>query len=128
MSGVHHAKKTFKCEVNNCEKIFGSKQLLQVHQRSEGHGKEKLVCQYDKCTAAFASLFILSSHTKTVHFKERAFGCLEQGCGKKFTIKQGLEYHLRAAHGAPKLVCKKDKCTATFVYERDFYKHTKNTH
>ena len=68
MAVVHLANKTYKC---NCERIFGSKSELEIHQRSAGHGKEKLVCHFANCTAAFASTSKLSRHKKTVHLKEK---------------------------------------------------------
>merc|ERR1719222_1833623 len=128
MAVVHLAKKTFKCKAGNCGKIYGTKQRLEVHQRSAGHGMKKLRCSHAKGASVFASFASLSTHMRAVHQSEKPFNCLEEECGKKFGSKLELENHLRSAHGAPKLVCKESNCAATFVFATQLYKHMKMLH
>ena len=151
--------KTFKCKVENCDKIFGFKQALEIHQRSAGHGKNKLTCQHVNCTASFSAPSSMLRHIRTVHLKEKPFSCLEQGCGKKFrdnaelkrhtmlvhlsekpfsclepgcgrkfSYKTVLQCHLRRAHGAPKLACKCDNCTAVFNHPCNLSRHVRSVH
>ena len=70
----------------------------------------------------------MSRHIKQVHLEEKPLACLEQHCGKKFRTKEELSDHLRHSHGAPKLACKHDKCTATFKFRTSYYKHMKSPH
>jgi len=68
------------------------------------------------------------THIKLVHQKEKAFLCQELGCGRKYVGKVQLKDHMRSAHGAPKLVCKKADCSASFVFSTLLYKHMMETH
>ena len=80
------------------------------------------------CSKNFRRKENLSLHIKTVHQKEKAFLCQELGCGKKFGQNNELRDHMRSAHGAPKLVCKKAECSATFVWATVLYKHMREDH
>ena len=121
-------EKTFKCMFKSCDKIFGFKRALEIHQRSVGHGKNKLECQYDNCAASFADPRSLSRHIRVVHLDEKPISCLEPGCGQKFTFKHVLQRHLCNAHGAPKLACKHDSCPASFVDQSSLSQHIRSVH
>ena len=123
---VHLKKKPFKC--SHCSKDFGCKQNLTIHIKVV-HQKEKaFICQEPGCGRKFGCKQNLSTHIKIVHQKEKAFICQERGCGRKFSQKQELPDHMRSAHGAPKLVCQKAKCSATFAYATTLYRHMKRDH
>ena len=78
------------------------------------------------CSKEFGNKWHLSNHIKVVH--EKDFLCQELGCEKKFGIKGCLEDHMRSTHGAPKLVCKKAECSATFVWRSQLFRHVKGYH
>ena len=121
-------EKTLKCMFNTCDRVFGRKQALEIHQCSVGHGKEKLECQYANCTASFADPRSLSRHVRSVHLKQKPISCLEPGCGKKFKSKPNLQVHHCNAHGASKLACKHDNCPASFVDQSSLFQHIQSVH
>ena len=123
---VHQKEKAFLCQEPGCGKKFGAKRELQDHMRSAHGVGVPFKCSI--CSKAFGSMGILSTHIKIVHQKEKAFICQEPGCGKKFGQNNELKDHMRSVHKAPKLVCKKVECSATFVWATKLYKHMREDH
>ena len=120
---VHLTKRPFKCIYDDCQQKFGLKSHLVKHVDLVHLKKQPFKCCH--CSKDFGQKEHLSRHIKTVHQKEKAFLCQELGCGKKFGQNHEVRDHMRSAHGAPKLVCKKANCSATFVWSSLLYKHMK---
>ena len=123
---VHLKKRPFSCKEDGCQLKFGRKTHLDRHVDKVHLKKRPFKCYH--CSRDFGQKEHLSRHIKIVHQKEKAFICQEPGCGKKFGQKHELQDHMRSAHRAPKLVCRKAECSATFVWARTLYKHMREDH
>ena len=105
---------------------FAVKKKLVRHVKEVHLKKKPFKCCH--CSKDFGRKDNMFTHIKIVHLKEKVFLCQEPGCGKKFGQKHELQDHMRSAHGAPKLVCKKAECSATFVWARSLFKHMRKNH
>ena len=126
IAAIHHRKKPFSCKEDGCQVKFGRKRDLYRHVDEVHLKKKPFKCSH--CSKDFGQRQNLSTHIKIVHQKEKAFICQEPGCGKKFGAKHELQDHMRSVHGAPKLVCQKAECSATFVHASTLYRHMKWDH
>ena len=120
---VHLRKRPFPCKEDGCKLKFFSKEGVDRHVDVIHLKKKPFKCS--NCSKEFGNKWHLSTHIKIVHNKDF---CQELGCEKKFGIKECLEDHMRSTHGAPKLVCKKAECSATFVWRRSLFNHVKRYH
>merc|ERR1712079_841573 len=111
---------------DDCQQKFGLKSCLDRHIDEVHLKKTPFKCCH--CSKDFRRKKNLSLHIKIVHQKEKAFLCQKPGCGKKFGQKPELQHHMRSSYGAPKLVCKKAECSATFVWATALYKHMREDH
>ena len=123
---VHLKKRLFSCQEGGCEAKFGSKKDMKRHVDTVHLKKRPFKCS--NCSKDFGVKNSLLTHIKEVHQKEKAFLCQELGCEKRFARKYLLTGHMRSAHGAPELVCKKAECSATFVWATHLYRHMKEGH
>ena len=121
---VHLRKRPFSCREDGCHQKFFSKRDMDGHVDVVHLKKKPFKCS--NCSKEFGNKWHLSNHIKVVHQKELL--CQELGCEKKFGIKGCLEDHMRSTHGAPKLVCKKAECSATFVWRSQLFRHVKGYH
>jgi len=123
---VHLKKRRFSCKEDGCQARFGSKKDMKRHVDTVHLKKRPFKCSH--CSKDFGMKQNLSTHIKVVHQKEKAFLCQELGCGEKFATKMMLKDHMRYAHGAPKLLCTKAECSATFAWVNNLYYHMKHYH
>ena len=126
VDAVHLKKRPFSCKEDGCQARFGSKGNMNTHVDTVHLKKRPFKCS--NCPKDFGVKASLLTHIKQVHQKEKAFLCQELGCEKRFARKMMLKGHMRSAHGAPKLVCKKAECSATFVWVTNLYHHMKQDH
>ena len=125
---VHLRRRPFSCKEDGCQAKFVSKRNMEEHVDRDHLKKRPFSCTYDGCQQKFVLKGNLVVHVDQVHLKKRPFSCNENGCNKMFARKYRLKDHMRSAHGAPKLVCKKAECSASFVFSTLLYKHMMETH
>ena len=117
--------KSFICDEPGCGKSYGARDSLNDHKRS-GHGAAKLKCKDSSCTAEFGSSVGLRKHMWARHGVGKGPKCDE--CEKRFCGPADLTNHMRAVHGAPKLLCKVIGCPSTFSCYQALFKHMKTKH
>jgi hypothetical protein len=81
--------KYFRCEYEDCNKIFPKEMNLKDHMRIHT-GDKPYMCKYHDCDKAFAQYGNLKKHQK-VHGGEKKFICDFDGCGKKFSANYNLK-------------------------------------
>jgi len=128
ITAVHHKKKPLSCKEEGCHMKFSVEKKLVRHVNEVHLKMRSFSCKENGCQEKFRRKEHLSRHIKIVHQKKKAFICQESGCGRKFGRKHELPDHMRSAHGAPKLVCKKAECSATFVWAPTLSKHMRENH
>ena len=100
-------RKFYRCDDPSCEREFYTKTDLANHKRG-AHGADKLKCHDSNCSASFGNTSAFYGHMWVKHDIGKGPKCDQ--CGKKEPNVSYLRNHLRAAHGAPKLLCKKPGC------------------
>merc|ERR1719397_1965326 len=118
-------KNKYHCDEPSCEREFCSKSGLDNHRRSV-HGADKLKCHDSNCPASFANSSSYYRHMWVKHDIGKGSKCDQ--CGKKEPSVAYLRNHQRAAHGAPKLLCKEPGCSKAFTYDLKMYEHVKKKH
>jgi hypothetical protein len=120
----HHRNATLKCE--NCEiDNWHSNISLRKHY-AEVHRKIWEIC--DICNKVLKNTS-LKWHKQVVHTGVKEFTC--QHCGKSFSLKCGLQTHIKGVHGkniAGEYRFKCDKCDYTTVAEYRLKEHNEATH
>merc|ERR1711971_908543 len=132
--GEEHIKrvlgiKDYECD--KCDKAFVTnwqlKQHLQnihtkknskVRTRSKHKAKKKVRCSHQDKQAD------LSKYIRVYSGTER-FGCAlpKCGCGKRFTVKQSLDEHMKRVLGIKNYECK--YCRKSFVTKKEMEAHTR---
>jgi len=118
-------KRYYICDEPSCDREYFTQSHLANHKRS-AHGADKLKCRETNCSASFASSSGFRGHMWVKHDIGKGPKCDQ--CGRKEPNINYLRNHLRAAHGAPKLQCKKPGCTEVFTYDTEMYIHMKKKH
>src|SRR5882757_9130416 len=91
---IHKNNKQFKCDFENCNKLFKRKEYLDSHKRI--HSAEKLfVCNFDNCVKKFNYKRSLKRHQKSVHSEDKPLKCDFENCNKLFKRKDYLDSHKR---------------------------------
>ncbi|CAG2103890.1 unnamed protein product [Medioppia subpectinata] len=90
-SCVHLNERKYKCNDENCGKIFAIKQTLIFHKRWHS-GDNPYVCNEQNCGKKFTSKGSLISH-KYMHSGEKPFVCDFNECHKRFVRKSDLISH-----------------------------------
>jgi len=98
--GVHEKNKPHKCPI--CPAAFMQKSHMQTHVDSVHFGKKdeskKVNC--DVCDSTFCDKKSLKKHVQIVHERKKPFECTF--CCKKFSVRSGLNGHLKAMHDESK--------------------------
>ncbi|KAF7286019.1 hypothetical protein GWI33_008322 [Rhynchophorus ferrugineus] len=111
-----------KIECNICLKSLSTKFSFDLHMRR--HNKE-YVTKCEQCGMKFISKGELKLHTDSKH--ERAFLCIE--CGKRYSSKYSLDYHMQTHDpNFKKVVYKCEKCDSSFDTERNRKRHILKWH
>jgi len=118
-------KRCHICDEPSCGREYYSKADLADHKRG-AHGADKLKCPDSNCPASYTTSSALSGHMWVKHDIGKGPKCDQ--CGRKESSVQNLKNHKRAAHGAPKLLCKEPGCTKAFTYTMVMYNHMKKKH
>lgn len=88
-------ERPLKCLEHGCERRFSYQSALNTHTISHLPENERttFVCSIVECNKKFSSAGRLSTHVNTAHNKHHnEFVC--QKCGKSFSCKSNLSYHL----------------------------------
>ncbi|CAO1438837.1 unnamed protein product [Diamesa tonsa] len=89
------SERPLKCMEHGCERRFSYQSALNTHTISHLPENERttFVCSIVECNKKFSSAGRLSTHVNTAHNKHHnEFVC--QKCGKSFSCKSNLSYHL----------------------------------
>ncbi|CAG2103268.1 unnamed protein product, partial [Medioppia subpectinata] len=123
----HSDIKQFKCDFNNCNKLYKYKHHLDRHQNST-HFNKKYVCDFNECYKTFTENKSLIRHKNRVHLNERKFKCNEENCDKIFKSKQTLLRHKSCHLGEKTFHCYFKGCIESFKYRSQLSKHSNNVH
>ena len=111
--------KPHKCP--HCDKSFEYKSGLERHQRAV-HGKEKPhECQH--CNKKFSNKHHLNRHLKQVHGDDRPFECPD--CGQRFKDKYNMQVHRRIHTGLKPYICPVVGCGKSFSQKTSLNYHLK---
>ena len=95
--GLGKSSQQFKCDFNNCNEIFKTKQELITHKYIHSNDK-KFICDFNDCNKTFKQKSNLFNHKKYIHLNERKFICNFDNCNKKFRNNSKLNRHKRCVH------------------------------
>ena len=107
----------FKCNHDDCEAIFTSKQSRNQHQRTHNDG-EGIICQ--TCNQKFTQQQALLRHLR-VHDKQKPYQCTVPGCGKYFTQSSNLTRHKKFHEGIKPFKCQ--ECDKRFSSNGNLKQH-----
>jgi len=115
--------KCFKCSIEDCEKLFETKEELDAHKKIH---TENNIFSCSKCDKKFMEEKNLQKHFKVHCFLVKRYVCPFPGCGKKFTALYNQKIHYRIHTGERPYTC--DVCGKNY-YDRANYKyHIKTAH
>jgi len=110
-----HKEKDINCEIPGCEIKFKKKSDMKKHVKNIHQGEKSLCIQ---CGDSFKDLHY---HIKVFH-ENVNFPC--EMCNKKYTTKQGLNFHIKHTHGDSK----KEVCDYCAVEVKHVKHHIKMMH
>ncbi|XP_054165708.1 zinc finger protein 813-like [Oppia nitens] len=118
---IHFDEKLFKCDVISCYKCFTSKRYLNQHKIV--HSMEKpFKCDVDNCNQLFRHKSSLSQH-KRIHFDEKRFKCDVNNCNKIFATKRHLSQHIVKHSDEKPFKCDANDCNKLFSHKSSLIKH-----
>ena len=94
--------KCFKCHIEDCEKLFETKEELESHKKIH---TEKNIFPCSKCDKKFMQENNLQKHFKVHCFLVKKYVCPFPGCGKKFTALYNQKIHYRVHTGERPYTC-----------------------
>ena len=110
-----HKERDIDCEISGCDKKFKKQSDMKKHVKNI-HKGERSHC--DLCGDYFKDLHY---HIKVFH-EHVSFPC--EMCNKKYTTKQGLNFHIKHTHGDSK----KEVCDYCAVEVKHVKHHIKMMH
>jgi hypothetical protein len=143
---THHKPKLYKCDQENCYKIYNNRYSLYSHKiLHENKGKSKFICS--SCNKKFDQKNYLRNHEKT-HIKnietsptesklvlddkdddpsKIKYLCVLKDCKKIFIKLIDLTKHVRTCHNNKSYDCDYENCGKSFMNRTSLCKH-KKTH
>ncbi|XP_028306861.1 zinc finger protein 143 isoform X2 [Gouania willdenowi] len=106
-------EKSFRCEYENCGKLYTTAHHLKVHERSHT-GDKPYICDCPGCGKKFATGYGLKSHLRT-HTGEKPYRCQELNCKKSFKTSGDLQKHTRTHTGEKPFKCPVEGCGRSFT-------------
>ena len=110
---THGKEKNLKCE--QCNKIFSSKTVLQIHKRIHT-GTKPYQCL--SCNKSFSQRHTLKYHER-IHTGEKPYHCVT--CKKTFSHSYNLKLHQRIHTGEKPYEC--EKCSKKFKSKSNLNQH-----
>ncbi|XP_037110652.1 zinc finger protein 143 isoform X1 [Syngnathus acus] len=110
---AHVGEKAYRCEHEDCGKLYTTAHHLKVHERSHT-GDKPYMCDYPGCGKKFATGYGLKSHSRT-HTGEKPYRCQELNCCKSFKTSGDLQKHTRTHTGEKPFKCPVDGCGRSFT-------------
>jgi hypothetical protein len=115
--------KCFKCNIEDCEKLFETREELDEHNKTH---EVIYKCQKEGCGLRFMEEKNLQKHQKIHCVIIKRYLCPFPGCGKRFTALYNQKIHFRIHTGERPYRC--DICGQNY-YDRANYKyHVKTAH
>lgn len=112
--------KVYKCEQDDCGKIFSDQLSLRKHMLT--HGERMFLCAYEGCGKKFLDNSKLKRHS-LVHTGEKKYKC--DTCGKLFSLDFNLRTHMRTHTGEKPYVCRFPGCPKRFTQSSNLSAHEK---
>lgn len=118
-SKIHQPReRNFKCQVENCEKIFFTQNHLENHTETVHKCLDRnFICS--TCSKSFKTSNNLQTH-EAVH-SERCFLC--RFCDKTFTRSQDVKVHEKIHNDEKSFKCK--QCDGEFKQQSNLIEHVK---
>ena len=108
---VHRMTKKFKCEDNDCNKMFKSRYEANSHYKKLHSNEPKTVrCSWPGCDYAGWNESCLKEHV-AVHDSQPRFVCDWPECGKAVRHRHTLQQHMDSHYNNKKYVCEWPGCT-----------------
>ena len=102
-----HNSESFKCD--HCHKMFTRKDSLNTHVKGQ-HEEKRIKC--DECSKMFGTVGLLNAHKKRVHVL-KSFKCNQ--CGKRYKTQKTVNDHVKAVHDKVTYACNFCEHKATTV-------------
>ena len=119
--------KPFKCPHLKCNRSFGSKYDLKIHERTHSNEKTE-ICKF--CGMKYHDPRNLQKHIKQVHesnVSQRQYKCRK--CQKEFNRKDSLKKHfLTHLHPNQRKLYQCHKCDKSFASKSNLSKHNTKFH
>ena len=104
-SSQRRKHKVYKCEYANCNKIYRSKENLNLHIQNIHQKLKPYQCSY--CPMKFSHRNGRIYHERKIHTLNLPYHCEYEGCSHAFPCKSAMMAHIKSAH----LHIKRKKCT-----------------
>ncbi|KAL1464298.1 hypothetical protein WDU94_003960 [Cyamophila willieti] len=133
IENVERKSKYHPCEFPGCTKSFSRPDRLRKHSLVHINVRE-FTCHLFSCNKSYTTAQHLRRHYVSVHLYDPGTGtpspvpCDFEQCKKVFQHKDSMKKHYQKHHVNPKPrhVC--DKCSASFFYRGEYYKHLYEAH
>ncbi|XP_054165949.1 zinc finger protein 62 homolog [Oppia nitens] len=104
---------TIRTSCPTCDKTFGNKKLLKIHQQSHSDQRD-YDCPVDGCGKRFKNAGSLYKHRRVTHSDERPFRCQWEGCSRAYKTKDAMLRHRVLHTNDGKHRCDYDGCDKSF--------------
>uniref|UniRef100_A0A8D8YA01 Transcription factor IIIA n=1 Tax=Cacopsylla melanoneura TaxID=428564 RepID=A0A8D8YA01_9HEMI len=119
------------CEFPGCTKSFSRPDRLRKHAHVHTNVRE-FICSIISCNKSYTTAQHLRRHYTAVHLSDPRtpppVPCDDEQCDKVFQHKDSMKKHYQKHHinVRPRHAC--DKCSASFYYRGEYYKHRYEIH
>lgn len=116
-------RKSYRCTVADCGKIFRFKSEMQRHNVIHFNSRP-YKCSHPGCKKTFKRADALDHHVR-VHSSATPFDCDFEGCGQSFTTKAALKYHVLKHNKDKPYKCTFQGCDKSFLTLSQLKQHEK---
>lgn len=115
----------FKCEVEDCQANFLTKDHLERHMKT--HETSIYKCSFEGCNRVFKKHRHRYNH-ECKHRGELPYKCTVEGCDKEFLYQSQLNNHQFSHLERNRYLCGEHNCGQSFNKWTEFNAHTKQCH